>query len=480
MAGAITKVSMDVLSFVKRPGSPGPAPRDNAYAQAAKAVQQNASAGSSVPPTDKSTDEGQNTAVASTVMASKPEFASKFSDASAEFEAELFASNSAAADTMSVDDSASTQAILVEGGDLEIQALVVAKGDVEGVVALADGLANVVDARSARGEVSMRREQILSVDEDQPGLAAELPVGLLSADAAIKQAAVELSNADTESSDIAVTDNRGGVALENQIDRKSQGITAVAATRGDASITVGGKITTDVNVGAEATADLAKQAERSVGGTVSLDQLRSTVAEPSLRGSAEGKLSMSDGPAMAKLLFTEMQSSDTRSTASSVNDASPLAPLGQSSNPIAVKSPVGLVELALPTRLGEPGWQEGLSGRVSMMVNQRIGVATIRMNPPELGPIEVKVNLNNDQASVQFVSQAVQVRDALEQSIPRLREMLEESGFTLVDSQVSDQPQQQQQQQQKARGQGDAAAVSSELAAQTSEQLAVGLIDYYA
>jgi flagellar hook-length control protein FliK len=74
----------------------------------------------------------------------------------------------------------------------------------------------------------------------------------------------------------------------------------------------------------------------------------------------------------------------------------------------------------------------------------------------------------------------VQVRDALEQSIPRLREMLEESGFTLVDSQVSDQPQQQQQQQEKARGQGDAAAVSSELAAQTSEQLAVGLIDYYA
>jgi len=117
---------------------------------------------------------------------------------------------------------------------------------------------------------------------------------------------------------------------------------------------------------------------------------------------------------------------------------------------------------------------------VSMMVNQRIGVATIRMNPPELGPIEVKINLNHDRASVQFVSHAVQVRDALEQSIPRLREMLEDAGFTLVDSQVSDQPQQQQQEQQKAHAQGDAAAAASELAAQTITHQAVGLIDYYA
>jgi flagellar hook-length control protein FliK len=118
-----------------------------------------------------------------------------------------------------------------------------------------------------------------------------------------------------------------------------------------------------------------------------------------------------------------------------------------------------------------------------MMVNQRIGVATIRMNPPELGPIEVKVNLNHDQASVQFVSHAVQVRDALEQSIPRLREMLEQSGFTLVDSQVSDQsPQQQQQQQeqQQVRGRSETPVGVSDLAVQITTHEAVGLIDYYA
>ena len=45
----------------------------------------------------------------------------------------------------------------------------------------------------------------------------------------------------------------------------------------------------------------------------------------------------------------------------------------------------------------------------------------------------------NDQASVHFVSHSAQVRDALEQSVPRLREMLEAGGFALVDSQVSDQ-----------------------------------------
>jgi flagellar hook-length control protein FliK len=77
------------------------------------------------------------------------------------------------------------------------------------------------------------------------------------------------------------------------------------------------------------------------------------------------------------------------------------------------------------------------------------------------------------------VSHAVQVRDALEQSIPRLREMLEQSGFTLVDSQVSDQSPQQQEQQQ-VRGRSETPVGVSDLAAQITTHEAVGLIDYYA
>jgi flagellar hook-length control protein FliK len=96
-------------------------------------------------------------------------------------------------------------------------------------------------------------------------------------------------------------------------------------------------------------------------------------------------------------------------------------------------------ELVVPNRVGTEGWSEAMAGRVNLLVNQRISAARIHINPPELGPIEVRVNVNNDQASVQFTSQSAQVRDALEQSIPRLRDMLESAGFSLADSDVNDQ-----------------------------------------
>ncbi|MFT4797422.1 MAG: flagellar hook-length control protein FliK [Candidatus Azotimanducaceae bacterium] len=99
-------------------------------------------------------------------------------------------------------------------------------------------------------------------------------------------------------------------------------------------------------------------------------------------------------------------------------------------------------DLVVPNRVGTTDWSEAMAGRITLMVNQRISSARIHLNPPELGPIEVKVNVNNDQASVQFMSQSAQVRDALEQSVPRLREMLESAGFSLADSGVSDQGQQ--------------------------------------
>ncbi|MFT5084014.1 MAG: flagellar hook-length control protein FliK [Lentisphaeria bacterium] len=63
--------------------------------------------------------------------------------------------------------------------------------------------------------------------------------------------------------------------------------------------------------------------------------------------------------------------------------------------------------------------------------------ADIQLDPPELGPMQVKVSVNQDQASVTFVSANAQVRDALEQTVSRLREMLNEQGLNLVNVDVS-------------------------------------------
>lgn len=134
-------------------------------------------------------------------------------------------------------------------------------------------------------------------------------------------------------------------------------------------------------------------------------------------------------------------------------------------------------ELVVPNRVGSTDWGEAMAGRITLMVNQKISAARIHINPPELGPIEVRVNLNHDQASVQFTSPSAQVRDALEQSIPRLRDMLENAGFSLADSGVNDQSQQGFEQR-GGSGSSDQGA-SDEQVAQVESRQTIGLVDDY-
>ena len=135
-------------------------------------------------------------------------------------------------------------------------------------------------------------------------------------------------------------------------------------------------------------------------------------------------------------------------------------------------------DLIVSNRVGTPDWSEAIAGRISLMVNQHISSARIHLNPPELGPIEVRVNINNDQASVQFTSPSSQVRDALEQSVPRLREMLEAAGFSLADSGVSDQGQQGSDGPEERQGNSES-GMEDESSAVVETRQAIGLVDDY-
>lgn len=71
------------------------------------------------------------------------------------------------------------------------------------------------------------------------------------------------------------------------------------------------------------------------------------------------------------------------------------------------------------------------------MVSQGIQHAEIRLDPPELGHMLVKIQVHGDQTQVQFHVTQSQTRDVVEQAIPRLRELLQEQGMQLTDSHVS-------------------------------------------
>jgi flagellar hook-length control protein FliK len=89
--------------------------------------------------------------------------------------------------------------------------------------------------------------------------------------------------------------------------------------------------------------------------------------------------------------------------------------------------------------LGSQAWQGELSDRLTWMVGRNAQSAEIILNPPSLGSIEVRLNLNlaGNEAGAQFFSANASVRDALESAFPRLRELMAGVGINLGQASVS-------------------------------------------
>ncbi|MEO2266898.1 flagellar hook-length control protein FliK [Pseudoalteromonas sp. YIC-656] len=85
-----------------------------------------------------------------------------------------------------------------------------------------------------------------------------------------------------------------------------------------------------------------------------------------------------------------------------------------------------------------------LHQRVNMLLNLSNQQAEIRLDPPELGSMQVRVRSEGEQAHVNFVVQNQQAKEALEQTMPRLRELLAQQGLALGDTNVEQQGQQQE------------------------------------
>lgn len=107
-----------------------------------------------------------------------------------------------------------------------------------------------------------------------------------------------------------------------------------------------------------------------------------------------------------------------------------LATQTASSTPASVQAEAAL-------RLTSPQMANQLGQQLVMMVNKHQPEAEIRLDPPELGSMLVKVQVHHDQTNVSFQVQHAHARDAIESAIPRLREMLSQQGMNLGQADVS-------------------------------------------
>ena len=129
-------------------------------------------------------------------------------------------------------------------------------------------------------------------------------------------------------------------------------------------------------------------------------------------------------------------------------------------NPTTLPTPSAIsaasMQTTIPTypiapSVGQSGWDDAIGQRLAWMASQNIQSATLNINPEHLGPIQVQIQMDsNQQANVQFFSAQPEVRLALQNSIPMLSQMLEQTGIQLGQSDVSSKNFGSNQQQQKS------------------------------
>jgi len=89
------------------------------------------------------------------------------------------------------------------------------------------------------------------------------------------------------------------------------------------------------------------------------------------------------------------------------------------------------------TPVGTHGWDNEVAQKVVWLSNRQESRAELTLTPAHLGKIEITLTTNGDQTNALFVSASPTARDALEQALPRLRELLAEAGITLGQANVN-------------------------------------------
>lgn len=89
------------------------------------------------------------------------------------------------------------------------------------------------------------------------------------------------------------------------------------------------------------------------------------------------------------------------------------------------------------TPVGGRGWDAEVGQKIVLLANRQDGRAELVLTPPQLGKLEITISVSGDQTSAAFVSASPAAREALEQALPRLREILAEAGITLGQASVN-------------------------------------------
>lgn len=209
-----------------------------------------------------------------------------------------------------------------------------------------------------------------------------------------------------------------------------------------------GAVRVDADVTAERPASDAALVEAFDGATSGAQS--STRALPAQLAALEdrpiGKVAPEDDPISFAAIVGAIESeSDDRKpiklvSAAAVDGDSRVSRIAAAPNPDAAPATasvqnkaadVAVAKPAIALPLAAPGWNNALADNVTVLVQGRQPSAELQINPPNLGPVEIKVSVQGDQATVSFFSAHAPVREAIQAAVPRLTEALADAGIGL-------------------------------------------------
>jgi flagellar hook-length control protein FliK len=226
------------------------------------------------------------------------------------------------------------------------------------------------------------------------------------------------------------------------------------------------------NLAANTTADndSADAVSLAGGGSTTIQSVVANIAQGAAEELAHGSSRLTDGKA------------DTPSAASATDNSAAAANVFQAHMAGRAQSAANVDALSnkVTTPVGDTGFAGEVGDKITWMANQGVQSASLQVTPEHLGPVEVRISMQDGSASVTFNAAHADTRAALEQALPRLREMFSTQGLTLTDASVSQQSPRGQPSRQNAIGairgvSGD----DSTSSVATVTRVPLGLVDTY-
>ncbi len=186
---------------------------------------------------------------------------------------------------------------------------------------------------------------------------------------------------------------------------------------------------TDINAGRPSRIDVDADASHAA------DALAAARSDALAHAAPATPATPSDAKAF-KAALQEALPSDISATSSPGTAIAVHAALAAGSPPAPLASAGTAAASHVAPALHAPQWQDAFGQQVLWVARNEQQLASLTLNPPELGPVRVTLSIADGQASASFVSLQPEVRQAIQEAVPRLKELFADAGLSLQQASV--------------------------------------------